>query len=81
MQETGPPGVIVHHVLAQTKQYVGCPSIVILPDGSYLASHSHFGPGARNTDSFIYRSEDGGASWRQIAIGRASAPFTGSWPW
>ena len=65
-KKPGPPGVVVHHVPAATRQYVGCPSIVILPDGGYLASHSYFGPGARNTDSFIYRSEDEGASWRRI---------------
>ncbi|MCD6291158.1 MAG: exo-alpha-sialidase [Anaerolineae bacterium] len=61
------PGVVIHHVPARTEQYVGCPSIVILPSGEYVASHSHFGPGARNTDSWIYRSRDRGRSWECIA--------------
>ena len=61
------PGTVVHHVPARTRQYVGCPSIVVLPDGAYLASHSYFGPGATNTDTFVYRSDDRGASWRRIA--------------
>jgi len=67
MADLQPPGVVVHHVLASTKQYIGCPSIVKMPDGSYCASHSYFGHGARNTDSFIYRSDDGGASWTRLA--------------
>ena len=61
------PGVIVHYVPASTGQYVGCPSIVILPTGEYIASHSHFGPGAANTDSFIYLSRNQGQSWKTIA--------------
>ena len=36
-------------------------------DGDYVASHSLFGPGATNTDSFVYRSGDGGQSWQPIA--------------
>ena len=63
----GPPGVVIHYIAAKTGRYVGCPSILVMPDQSYRASHSHFGPGARNTDSFIYRSDDRGATWRRIA--------------
>ena len=46
---------------------MGCPSILLLPSGAYLASHSHFGPGSTNSDSFIYRSDDGGDSWRRVS--------------
>lgn len=60
------PGTVVHHVPAKTRQYVGCPSILVLPDGAYLASHSYFGAGAANTDTYIYRSENRGGSWRRI---------------
>ena len=61
------PGTPIHHVAAATRRYVGCPSIVVLPSGSYIASHSYFGHGATNTDSFVYRSDDRGATWRRIA--------------
>ncbi len=61
------PGVVIHHSDKKTKRYIGCPSIQILADGSYTASHSYFGPGATNTDSFVYRSADRGASWERIA--------------
>ncbi len=62
-----PPGVVIHHVPASTRCYVGCPSIAVLPEGKIVASHSYFGHGARNTDSFIYESLDSGISWRRIA--------------
>lgn len=39
-----PPGVAIDHIAASTGIYVGSPSIAILPDGSYLASHDEFGP-------------------------------------
>ena len=61
------PGSVIHHVAASTQQYVGCPSIAILPDGTYVASHSHFGPGAANTVSFVYASADRGITWKRIA--------------
>ena len=61
------PGVVVNHTPATLRQYNGCPSLAILPDGAYVASHSLFGPAATNTDSFVYRSTDRGQSWRRIA--------------
>ena len=69
--ETSPPrlvpGTVIHHSAKQTGEFIGCPSIQILADGSTVASHSLYGPGAANTDSFIYRSVDGGATWERIA--------------
>ena len=62
------PGIVIHHSPASTGCYIGCPSIVVLPTGDYLASHSYFGPGATNTDTFVYRSTDRGATWRQAAF-------------
>ena len=61
------PGVVVNHTPAARQQYNGCPSIAVLQDGDYVASHSLFGPGASNTDSFVYRSGDRGQSWQRIA--------------
>jgi hypothetical protein len=61
------PGVPIHHSPAASRRYVGCPSIVVLPSGSYIASHSYFGDGATNTDSYVYRSDDRGRHWRGVA--------------
>ena len=64
------PGVAVNHTPAARQQYNGCPSLAILPNGDYVASHSLFGPAATNSDSFVYRSPDRGQSWQPIATVR-----------
>jgi hypothetical protein len=61
------PGVVIDHIPASTKCYVGSPSIVILPDGAYLASHDIFGPGSLYNTSRVFRSDDRGVTWRRIA--------------
>lgn len=59
------PGIVIHNSPAITHNYVGSPSIVIMPDGTYIASHDYFGN--RLSDTYVYRSEDRGNSWTQIA--------------
>lgn len=64
------PGVVVAHCPADCGKYIGSPSIAVLPDGSYVASHDEFGPKSAEYKSgitFIYRSTDGGATWNKIA--------------
>ncbi len=63
--DTIPPGIVIHNSPAVTHNYVGSPSIVIMPDGTYVASHDYFGK--RLSDSFIYISKDKGETWKQIA--------------
>lgn len=60
-----PPGVVIHNSPAVSHRYVGSPSIVILPDGTYIASHDYFGK--KLPDTFVYRSSDRGSSWTRIA--------------
>ena len=62
-----PPGVIIHYLPAATGAFVGSPAIAILPDGSYIAAHDIFGPGARGDNTLIFRSTDRGANWQPIA--------------
>ncbi|GAB3913643.1 hypothetical protein GCM10028803_58060 [Larkinella knui] len=38
------PGVIVAHSPASSGLYIGSPSLCMLPNGDYLASHDLFGP-------------------------------------
>lgn len=70
------PGVAVGHEPAPSllkrimgrAQYVASPSLTILSDGSYVASHDLFGWGSsQNTAGIvkIYRSVDRGKSWVQ----------------
>jgi len=64
------PGVVIAHSPAASGLYIGSPSICILPDGSYLASHDLFGPASNEfvqPVSRIYRSANKGKTWRQVA--------------
>jgi len=60
------PGVVIDHLPAHEGKFVGSPSIVILPDGSYLASHDLFGDAPRR-ESVVFKSTDRGATWSRIA--------------
>lgn len=63
-------GSIVAHRRSDTGEYIGSPSIAILPDGAHVASHDVFGPGTtefKSATTFVYRSEDRGATWRNVA--------------
>lgn len=65
-----PPGVVVAHCPADCGKYIGSPSIAVLPDGSYVASHDEFGPKSaeyKSAITFIFRSTDRGATWNKIA--------------
>lgn len=65
-----PPGVVIDHQPASTGEYIGSPSIVILPNGVYVASHDLFGPKSTQTFSGvtrIFRSTDRGQSWKKTA--------------
>jgi hypothetical protein len=65
------PGVVIDHQAASTGQYVGSPSLAILPDGTYVASHDLFGPKtpkapkAKKTRVFV--SKDRGKTWKKVA--------------
>ena len=64
------PGVVIDHQDASTQQYIGSPSLVIAPDGAYIATHDLFGPGSSSTtsaESNVFVSHDRGLSWKQTA--------------
>jgi hypothetical protein len=62
------PGVVITHSPAATRIYIGSPSIAVLPDGSYVASHDFFGPGSKANSTAVYGSADRGLSWKPLAI-------------
>lgn len=65
-----PPGVVVKHVPRSDSLYIGSPSLCVLPNGDYIASHDFFGPKANTGKSgttLVYRSSDKGTTWNQIA--------------
>ncbi|AKJ65056.1 sialidase family protein [Kiritimatiella glycovorans] len=61
------PGTVIHHSPASSGQYIGSPSIALLPDGSYVAAHDFFGSGPDVHDTRIYRSEDRGEHWQHVS--------------
>jgi hypothetical protein len=58
-----PPGVVIAISPAKTKQYVGSPSIAVLPNGDYVASHDFFMAGDRGDITDVYVSSDRGKTW------------------
>ena len=65
--QDAPPGVIIDRSPDFARIYVACPSIAILPDGSYVASHSWFGPGTTNDTTELFASTDRGRTWSHLA--------------
>ncbi len=66
-----PPGIVVDHLPKTTGKYIGSPSICILPNGNYVASHDEFGPKSSEFQSAvtkIFRSSDKGLTWKEISV-------------
>lgn len=64
-----PPGTVIHHSPASSGLYIGSPSLCVLSDGNYLASHDLFGPGSKEHElakGRLYRSTDKGKSWSHV---------------
>ncbi len=65
------PGTVIVHSPAKLKRNIGSPSIAILPNGDYVASHDFFGPGSDRDkwdESHIYKSSDKGKTWKHISV-------------
>ncbi|HVY69908.1 MAG TPA: sialidase family protein [Verrucomicrobiae bacterium] len=60
------PGVVIHHQPAAAQIYLGSPSLAVLANGRYVASHDFFGPGSNNDRTAVYDSADRGATWRRL---------------
>lgn len=64
------PGVVIDHVPAAEGRYVGSPSMAVLPDGAYVATHDEFGPqsGQRTgATTRVFRSKDCGRTWAKVS--------------
>lgn len=60
---------------ASLQALVGSPSLVVLPNGGYLASHAEFGPGATVRTTQVFRSRNGGVAWGPVG-GSPVQPMT-----
>jgi len=61
------PGVVIAHYPARAGRYVGSPSIAVLPDGRYVASHDLFGRKTKYRAARVYASADRGVTWERLA--------------
>ena len=64
------PGIVVHHIPQSSGVFIGSPSLAVLPNGDYVASHDEFGPQSSEFTkavSHVFRSADRGQSWCRIA--------------
>jgi len=64
------PGVVIAHSPASSRLYVGSPSLVILPNGDYVASRDVFGPrsgGSTSGTTLLFKSTDRGQTWSPLA--------------
>lgn len=60
---------------ASSRSYVGSPSIVVLPNGDYLATHSDFGGGSGSNTTPVLRSRNGGVTWTPVEDSPVSPMF------
>ncbi len=68
--QTKVPGTVIAYSPASSGLYIGSPSLVILANGDYLASHDFFGPQSTEHSSAIsriYRSKNKGKTWEMIS--------------
>ena len=61
------PGVVIDYSPASSRQYIGSPSIAVLPNGEYVASHDFFGPGSTYSKMSVFGSKDKGKTWEKRA--------------
>lgn len=59
-----PPGTVIAHSPVKSKQYIGSPSIAILPNGDYVASHDLFMVGDNGDRTHVFGSTDRGKTWQ-----------------
>ena len=61
------PGIVVAHSPKSSGLYIGSPSLTVLTNGDYLASHDFFGPKSaefKEPSVMVYRSADRGRTWK-----------------
>lgn len=64
------PGVVIDHSPASSGLYIGSPSLAVLDNGDYVASHDFFGPRSNEFEkarSDIFRSSDRGLTWQKVS--------------
>jgi hypothetical protein len=66
----GVPGGVIEHSPQTSGLYIGSPSLAVLPNGDYVASHDFFGPNSGEhvkARSGVFRSADRGRTWKKVS--------------
>ena len=64
------PGVVIDYCPADSRCWIGSPSLAVLPNGNFVASHDFFGPTANHKKSpttVVFSSKNQGKTWRKVA--------------
>ena len=61
-----PPGVVIDYYDPANGVYISSPSIVILPNGDYVATHDQYG--AAPLVTHVFRSQDAGSTWAHLTL-------------
>ncbi|MEQ7799690.1 sialidase family protein [Pedobacter sp. ASV1-7] len=70
IEKVRPPGVIVDYNPYSTGKYIGSPSIIILSNGDYIATHDYFGKQAFERKlgvTVVFRSKNKGKTWNKVS--------------
>ncbi len=59
------PGTVIAHSPKETGRYLGSPSIVILPNGNYVAKLDVFGSKTTSNTTQVFLSSNRGKTWEQ----------------
>ncbi|MEM8661811.1 MAG: sialidase family protein, partial [Pseudomonadota bacterium] len=60
-----PEIIPIAHSPADSNNFIGSPSILVLESGHYLVSHDYFGEGDSANSTVVYRSHDKGETWQK----------------
>jgi len=64
------PGIVITHSPATSGLYIGSPSLAILTNGDYVASHDFFGPNSgefQEARTILFSSADQGKTWKKLS--------------
>ena len=62
------PGVTICYHPASKGMYVGSPSICIMSNGDYIATHDLFANSQTEYNTEVYKSEDRGLTWERQSV-------------
>ena len=66
-----PPGTVICHSPASSGLFIGSPSLALLSNGDYVASHDFFGPRSGEhqlATTRVFRSVNRGRTWRPASV-------------